>query len=433
MGKITLNNGNHVYLSGYNVLINKEMEETLCKYGGERKVAIVEGKVDTGRIKNKISKVRQIIFQTTANCNLRCKYCVYGGAYKNEMVLNKKRMTLDIAIKSMDYLSDFFKGRNQTELAIGFYGGESLIEFELIKNIVAYSKKIYKGKNLKYVLTTNMTLITTEIIDFLIDNNFALTVSLDGPKVNHDSKRVFENGKGSFDMVMSGLEQVRVKDLDYYKKNVSIAIVYSRDLSFLKMYDFFNNNEIVNDIAISLSPVSKYDTTYYKEYPFDEVKLQEETEILKSILCEKINKGIELSYIEKSIMRPINALRKNLSLKSVRTFANTCMFDDRLFIDTEGNFHVCEKINEKFPFGNYKDGFDFNKMEKLVRGFEELNKTVCMDCEIKSLCVRCFVNFAGDGEFKIPKNFCEDKKREIKKNLESLIAFSKLKEQENDN
>ena len=114
--------------------------------------------------------VGKITLQVTQNCNLRCNYCAYTANTGGNRLHNSKRMTFDTAVKSLNMLKERSIDRN--EIAISFYGGEPLLEYELIKKIVDYSKRIFEGKKLIYSMTTNGTLLNVGIIDFLIKIEF---------------------------------------------------------------------------------------------------------------------------------------------------------------------------------------------------------------------------------------------------------------------
>lgn len=109
--------------------------------------------------------LRQLILQVTQNCNLRCKYCVYSGSYVNR-THTKKRMSFEIAKQAVDFY--FAHNTNKDAGVISFYGGEPLLEMELIKKIVVYSEKLYEGKELRFNMTSNATLLTDEIADFFV-------------------------------------------------------------------------------------------------------------------------------------------------------------------------------------------------------------------------------------------------------------------------
>jgi uncharacterized protein len=94
-----------------------------------------------------------------------------------------------------------------------------------------------------------------------------------------------------------------------------------------------------------------------------------------------------------------------------------------LYVGVDGTFHICEKINDKFPIGNVESGFDFSKMIAYINEYIGIIKKYCLTCEINCLCMRCFVNFARDGRFEIDKEFCENNIYTTKKMIEELIIM----------
>lgn len=115
------------------------------------------------------TKMGQLILQVTQNCNLRCEYCVYSGNYETRGHTNKK-MDFQTAKKAIDFLAEHSKNRN--EVIIGFYGGEPLLEFSLMKQCVEYAEERLKGKKIEYSITTNATLLTDDVIKYFITNEF---------------------------------------------------------------------------------------------------------------------------------------------------------------------------------------------------------------------------------------------------------------------
>ncbi len=144
-----------------------------------------------------------ITLQVTQNCNLHCSYCAYSGNYENR---SHKALNMDIetAKKGIDYLIEHSPDNEIVD--IGFYGGEPLLTFNLIKECVAYAEKKAEGKNMMFNLTTNGTLIKPEMIDFFEKHNVSITISIDGPREIHDLNRKFaHSGTGSFDIMMKNL------------------------------------------------------------------------------------------------------------------------------------------------------------------------------------------------------------------------------------
>ena len=181
--------------------------------------------------------LRQLILQVTQNCNLRCKYCVYSGSYINRTHTNK-RMTFETAKKAVDFY--FSHSTNKDVGIISFYGGEPLLEFELIQEIVAYCRKLYRGKNVRFNMTTNATLLTDAIVKYLYENDFNLTISLDGPQNVHDQSRVFaDNHSGTFEKIMENLDEIGQK-----------YPVYMNNISFNAVLDTSNDFQCSSNISL---------------------------------------------------------------------------------------------------------------------------------------------------------------------------------------
>ena len=143
--------------------------------------------------------------QVTQNCNLRCKYCVYSGNYENREH-SSLRMSRETAYKAIDYLVEH--STNSENLHLGFYGGEPLLEFELIKDCVEYIRKA-TNKEIIFNITTNCVLLDEEKIDFLYQNDFRVTISLDGPANIHDANRVKLDNSGSFSNVIIAIQVIK--------------------------------------------------------------------------------------------------------------------------------------------------------------------------------------------------------------------------------
>ncbi|MCD6464278.1 radical SAM protein, partial [Candidatus Woesearchaeota archaeon] len=160
-------------------------------------------------------KIESIVLNVTEACNFRCKYCIYSGLYKGERTHSFKSMNLDTALKSLDVLLP----HTSDLLVVSFYGGEPLLNFNLIKAVTEYLDKNLKGssKKLVYSLTTNGSLLARHL-DFLIEKEFQIAVSIDGPKALHDSRRLYVNGRKSFDDVYSNIELLISKHPEFSKK-----------------------------------------------------------------------------------------------------------------------------------------------------------------------------------------------------------------------
>ncbi len=146
--------------------------------------------------------LQTLVMNLTNQCNLSCQYCYEFGADKVATPDGKpKFMDLPTAKASVDFLLAQAEGRQS--IHITFFGGETLMNFPLLKQVVTYAteKATEKNCHVDFSLTTNATLLTPTIIEFLSENRIGVTVSMDGPKEMHDQLRVFSNGKGSYDII----------------------------------------------------------------------------------------------------------------------------------------------------------------------------------------------------------------------------------------
>lgn len=146
--------------------------------------------------------LQRMVLNVTNQCNLNCGYCYEYS--EDKIAINKdkpKYMSDPVAQAAIDML--FRESTGRPKLHITFFGGESLLNFPLLKSAVVYadSKAVTEGRKVEYSLTTNATLLTEEIVDFLAEHRFGVTVSIDGDKELHDRMRIFHNGRGSYDII----------------------------------------------------------------------------------------------------------------------------------------------------------------------------------------------------------------------------------------
>jgi uncharacterized protein len=146
--------------------------------------------------------LQTLVLNLTNQCNLSCQYCYEFGEDRVSTPDGKpKFMDFETAKASVDFLLEHSAGRRRAQIT--FFGGETLMNFPLLKRVVAYATEQAKLRefSIDFSLTTNATLLTGAIIEFLSENRIGVTVSMDGPKEFQDKLRVFSNGRGSYDLV----------------------------------------------------------------------------------------------------------------------------------------------------------------------------------------------------------------------------------------
>lgn len=185
------------------------------------------------------NKLNSITLCVTENCNLRCEYCIYMDKYKDS-TYELKNMSQEVAFKAIDMMMK--NSKSSDNVNIGFYGGEPLLRFDLIKKCVDYCKKNYPFKIPTFNTTTNGLLLNNdEITDFLIENNFSMLVSLDGPKDSHNEHRLCVSGEASFDKVFKNLNKFYMKNPKFFKNNVGFSSVRTPINRSDDQYSFLDN------------------------------------------------------------------------------------------------------------------------------------------------------------------------------------------------
>lgn len=153
--------------------------------------------------------LQTLVINLTNQCNLSCQYCYEFGEDKVATPEGKpKFMDWETAKQSVDFLFQEARGRRSAHIT--FFGGETLMNFPLLKQVVDYAnaRGAEERISIDYSLTTNATLLRQEIIEYLSANAIGVTVSLDGPKELNDQLRVFANGKGSYDVIAPKVKEL---------------------------------------------------------------------------------------------------------------------------------------------------------------------------------------------------------------------------------
>ena len=150
--------------------------------------------------KSRKTVVKALCLHVAHDCNLGCKYCfAEEGEYHGRRAI----MSYEVGKKALDFLIE--NSGNRRNLEVDFFGGEPLMNWEVVKQLVAYGRSREKeaGKNFRFTLTTNGMLMTDEVIDFLNKEMANVVLSIDGRKEVNDRMRPTRNGKGSsYDIIM---------------------------------------------------------------------------------------------------------------------------------------------------------------------------------------------------------------------------------------
>lgn len=442
--------GNHCYLydvntdaicqiteQEYSLLCNQQKScEELCEAGllSKKRISDIKHPFITHIDELLNSKLNVLILQVTQKCNLRCKYCVYSGKYENIRTHSQLDMSLDMAEKSIK----FFLERTKDSLnpTIGFYGGEPLLKFDLIKKVVQYVKVNYPCKLIRYTITTNATLLDLEKFEFLIKNGFSIMISIDGPQKVHDKNRLFMNEKGSYDIVISNLKNIAIKYPEEYKKIIYSSVI-DHSCPYSEISDFFMKNKYFCNKHGHISEIfGGYDNSLEKNSYYNENINQEKFELFKYYLSilEKYNPEKVLSSILRNdrLEKFFNRKPQRGELPSVYAHHGTCIPGvSKLFINVNGEFFVCEKASENsnvLNIGNINIGFDKDKIISLLNCVNLVEED-CKNCWAVRYCSICALLVDDNDKLSPQKNrrYCNAVKNDTKRKLLDYCIIQELK------
>ena len=165
---------------------------------------------------NRKKVVKALCLHVSHDCNLKCKYCF---ASQGDFGGEKEMMSFEVGKKAIDYLIS--NSGNRRNLEIDFFGGEPLMNFDVVKQLVAYGRKVEKenNKNIRFTITTNGILLDDDKIDYINEHMHNVVLSLDGRKEVNDNMRPTVNDRGSYDVIMPKFKKLvekRSKDKYYY-------------------------------------------------------------------------------------------------------------------------------------------------------------------------------------------------------------------------
>jgi len=359
----------------------------------------------------------QLTLIVTEQCNLRCLYCAYSGNYINNRTHQNKNMSWDVAEKAIRRYWEGYKLVEEINPsfppAIGFYGGEPLLNFSLIVRAVNFAKTLFQDK-IHFNFTTNGTILTQEMLNFLLENDFYILFSLNGDRNEHDRLRVFRDGKGSFDVLYRNLLMLRDYDSDFYFHNCGLSLTYDIGTDLQRLYDYCeNNNDILPPVSI-IASVNPLFTDWYSRYSPEQIKYFEKSlTLLKNKYLTSCTKGEQpfgfLNRFFQGQYLPIFRRTENtVSTNKVFPLTASCVPGRKIAVYPNGSIHCCERISENFPIGNVEIGLDVDLIENIVKQYKSKIYPGCDSCPVKRLCQICFAVVAGKNSFeRNPSNLCE--------------------------
>lgn len=393
------------------------------------KITFFRGDVFLKRLEEALThRLEKITLVLTEKCSMRCKYCAYSGHYTYHRNHGTKEMSPEIMRKAVDFY--FLHSDKNKEKNISIYGGEPLANFDLLQKCVFYVKNKYFADT-RYNMTTNGILLDREKIKFLVENNFSLLISLDGPKDIHDRYRVSRNGKGTYNKIISKLKLFQSMYPEYYSKHLRFNMVLAPPYNFDAINEFISTDETIKKSGgIKFATVSKKLNTFYDQFSSGQ-REEQITDFFGFVESynQKLVNGVEPNELEKNILikRYLNIhRRRNNKLPDTYPSHGQCTLGERgLFINSDGTFNFCSQVEEVFNLGNVNKGYDFTEIIRIFSSLDELYERYCFDCWAIRFCYKCIKEFNRKGvlDEDLFKAVCENNRKSIYKDIDNYIRI----------
>ena len=324
-------------------------------------------------LKNRNTVIKALCLHVAHTCNLNCEYCFAAqGKYHGERVL----MTLEVGKRALDFLVE--NSGSRTNLEVDFFGGEPLLNWEVVKDIVRYGRELEKihNKKFRFTLTTNGVLLNDDVIDFANKEMHNVVLSLDGRKEIHDRLRKTVNGKGSYDTIVPKFQHFVQKrgDKGYYIRGTFTH----------------NNVDFTNDIfhmadlgftELSMEPVVCKPDDPYALTEDDLPKLFEQYEILACEMLKREKQGNGFTFYHYMIdLKAGPCIYKRISGCGSGT--------EYMAVTPWGELFPCHQFvgDEKYSLGNIWDGVTNKEAQNEFKLCNAYSREECRDCWAKLYC-----------------------------------------------
>lgn len=330
-----------------------------------------EGYID--QFKTRPTVVKALCLHIAHDCNLACRYCfAEEGEYHGRRAL----MSFEVGKAALDFL--IANSGNRRNLEVDFFGGEPLMNFDVVKQLVAYGREQEKihNKNFRFTLTTNGVLLNDDIMEFANKEMGNVVLSIDGRKEVHDFMRPFRKGAGSYDLIVPKFQKFadsRNQDKYYVRGTFTHHnLDFSEDVLHLADLGFKQ---------ISVEPVVAQPTEDYALREEDLPQLFEEYDKLAVEMIKRHKEGKDFNFFHFMIdLEGGPCVAKRLSGCGSGT--------EYLAVTPWGDFYPCHQFvgNEKFLMGNVYEGIKNTELQSEFKCCNVYAKDKCRDCFARFYC-----------------------------------------------
>ena len=323
--------------------------------------------------KKRETVVKALCLHIAHDCNLACRYCfAEEGEYHGRRAL----MSFEVGKKALDFLVK--NSGNRVNLEVDFFGGEPLMNWQVVKELVAYGRSLEEpfGKKFRFTLTTNGILLNDEILEFANREMSNIVLSIDGRKEINDLMRPHRGGQGSYDTIVPKFLKVAEsrEQMNYYVRGTFTRnnLDFSRDVMHLADLGFKQ---------ISVEPVVAAPQEEYSLRQEDIPVVLEEYDKLAGELLKRTKEGRGVNFFHFMIdLKGGPCVAKRLSGCGSGT--------EYLAVTPWGDFYPCHQFvgREEFLMGNVEEGITRTDIRDEFKTCNVYAKEKCRGCFAKFYC-----------------------------------------------
>jgi uncharacterized protein len=315
-----------------------------------------------------------IVLNVNTGCNLGCTYC-----YKEDLAIpaQGEKMDFATAAKSIELL--LREGAVRERINVVFFGGEPLSNMPLIRQVVEYTERRCREehKTVDFSLTSNATLLSEEIIDYLNAHHFSVSISIDGPKAAHDRHRVTVGGQGSYDLVS---RKARMLLERYTARPVGARVTITSGFTDVTAIHEHLTGEL-GFYEVGYAPVTSNSMDLFNLKGEELKQLFVQMKILGQRYLEAAlnNENIGFSNMHQLLTDLYQGNRKTLPCGAGVGL---------LAVDNAGELNLCHRFtgSELPTYSNVDDGIDKARLGAFLEAAADRRGTVCETCQIRNLC-----------------------------------------------
>jgi uncharacterized protein len=319
-----------------------------------------------------------MVMNVTNQCNLSCTYCY---EYSEDRIVDTdygrqpKWMSEETARESIDFLL-----RESGRLAhVTFFGGETLLNFPVVKSAVAYAKRraAELQKDVDFSITTNATLLKPDVIDFLTEHRFGVTISIDGPPELQDKFRVFHNGAGSYNVVAPKIRELIAR---HRTRPIGARVTLTRDtIDVRRIFDHLTKEMGFWEVGFAPATTSPGRAYAVGTEGFDSLLAQfrDLADDYRDAALENRHHGFS------NIHETIDEIHKGAS-KAWPCGAGMGL----LGVSTSGDVALCHRFagSDNHKIGDVRTGVDRGAQAAFLESHHIADKPDCLACWARPLC-----------------------------------------------